>query len=288
MAAAGETVARPVNLAQASHSRLGETNRDSPKPALDSWGADDMWYEFKCDAYEELIPGVACNSLGPLGETSRVALQWSGRNPTAPVSGCPWWCPICITRVRTNPVFFHCSAVPPVLQVHHSSGCAPRSHVEVRLAFFQVREVRVSVFVSFWLVLGLVADCETVARPVNLAQASHSRLGETNRDSPKPALDSWGADDMWYEFKCDAYEELIPGVACNSLGPLGETSRVALQWSGRNPTAPVSGCPWWCPICITSSGVSSSGGSSLGVSRGIHHKYGRGSRGQQGNGDSAA
>jgi len=33
MAVAGETVARPVNLAQASQSRLGETNRDSPKPA---------------------------------------------------------------------------------------------------------------------------------------------------------------------------------------------------------------------------------------------------------------
>ncbi|QCD92135.1 hypothetical protein DEO72_LG5g196 [Vigna unguiculata] len=30
-----------------------------------------------------------------------------------------------------------------------------------------------------------VAD-ETVARPVNLAQASQSRLSETNRNSPKP------------------------------------------------------------------------------------------------------
>jgi len=32
MVVAGETVARPVNLAQAGQSRLGETNRDSPKP----------------------------------------------------------------------------------------------------------------------------------------------------------------------------------------------------------------------------------------------------------------
>jgi len=38
------------------------------------------------------------NSLGSLGETFRVALQWSGRNSMTPVSGCPWWCPICITR----------------------------------------------------------------------------------------------------------------------------------------------------------------------------------------------
>jgi len=40
----------------------------------------------------------ACNSLGSLGETSGATLQWSGRNSMAPVSGCPWWCPICITR----------------------------------------------------------------------------------------------------------------------------------------------------------------------------------------------
>ena len=38
------------------------------------------------------------NSLGSLGETFRVALQWSGRNSMAPSSGCSWWCPICITR----------------------------------------------------------------------------------------------------------------------------------------------------------------------------------------------
>jgi len=34
----------------------------------------------------------------------------------------------------------------------------------------------------------------------------------------------------------------------NSLGSLGEIFGVALQWSGRNSMAPVSGCPWWCPI----------------------------------------
>jgi len=38
------------------------------------------------------------NSLGSLGGTFRIALQWSGRNSMAPISGCPWWCPICITR----------------------------------------------------------------------------------------------------------------------------------------------------------------------------------------------
>jgi len=36
--------------------------------------------------------------LGSLGETFRVVLQWSGRNSMAHVSGCSWWCPICIAR----------------------------------------------------------------------------------------------------------------------------------------------------------------------------------------------
>ena len=62
-------------------------------------------------------------------------------------------------RVQTNPVFSYCSAVPPVLQVHHSSGCAPRSRVKVLLALFQVREVRVSSLELFWHVLELVVDC---------------------------------------------------------------------------------------------------------------------------------
>jgi len=37
----------------------------------------------------------------------------------------------------------------------------------------------------------------------------------------------------------------------NSLESLGGVFRVVLQWSGRNSMAPVSGCLWWCPICIT-------------------------------------
>jgi len=36
MAVAGETVARPVNLAQAGQSRLGETNGGSPRPVYAS------------------------------------------------------------------------------------------------------------------------------------------------------------------------------------------------------------------------------------------------------------
>jgi len=48
--------------------------------------------------FDECWSVSACNSSGSLGETSGATLQWSGRNPMASVSGCPWWCPICITR----------------------------------------------------------------------------------------------------------------------------------------------------------------------------------------------
>ncbi|QCE05909.1 hypothetical protein DEO72_LG9g918 [Vigna unguiculata] len=74
-----------------------------------------------------------------------------------------------------------------------------------------------------WLVSKYCASLfqvRAVAKSDNLAQASLSRLGETSR-------------------------------VRNSLGSLGEILRVVLQWSGHNPMAPVSGCPWWCPICIT-------------------------------------
>ncbi|QCD99918.1 hypothetical protein DEO72_LG7g1205 [Vigna unguiculata] len=102
----------------------------------------------------------------------------------------------------------------------------------------------------------------TVARPVNLAQASRSRLGEmkqgdlctksegearlseTSRlsETPQPGRDAGRGCAMYWTFDVSS---------CNSLGSLGETSGVALQWSGRNSMAPASGCSWWCPICIT-------------------------------------
>ncbi|QCD83849.1 hypothetical protein DEO72_LG2g4197 [Vigna unguiculata] len=133
------TVTRPVNLAQASQSRLGEMKQG--------------------------------------GETSGVALQWSGRNSMAPVSGCSWWCPICITRIE---------------HLRFEQGYPHKCKHPLN---------------PTKLYRG------TVTRPVNLAQASQSRLGEMKQG--------------------------------------GETSGVALQWSGRNSMAPVSGCSWWCPICIT-------------------------------------
>ncbi|QCE11190.1 hypothetical protein DEO72_LG10g2423 [Vigna unguiculata] len=98
---------------------------------------------------------------------------------------------------------------------------------------------------------------KTVARPVNLAQASQSRLGETNRDSLKPVC-AKGRPGNPLRFLSEQ---------TSRPGERGETFRVALQWSGRNSMAPVSGSPWWCPICIISSRSSSSGSS-----RGIHQK----------------
>ncbi|QCE09605.1 hypothetical protein DEO72_LG10g826 [Vigna unguiculata] len=174
---------------------------------------------------------------------------------------------------------------------------------------------------------------KTVAGTDKLAQASWSRLGEINRGSPKPSSHEWSPRRPTVSFERTSISPRregsrlseIPRVFLlpfssprlgeggarlsehefewigtgnvkvhNSLGSLGETFRVALQWSGRNSMAPVSGCPWWCPICITRvalqwagrnsmapvSGcpwwcpicITSSGVSSSGVSRGIHHK----------------
>ncbi|QCD89507.1 hypothetical protein DEO72_LG4g453 [Vigna unguiculata] len=113
------------------------------------------------------------------------------------------------------------------------------------LALFQVREVKVS------------SLRETRARAGNLAQASRIRLGESDVGSPKPHCVKGRPG--------DPFELLSEGTP--RPGERGETSEVALQWSGRNSMAHVSGCPWWCPICITSSEMSNSGSS-----RGIHHK----------------
>ncbi|QCD96382.1 hypothetical protein DEO72_LG6g1084 [Vigna unguiculata] len=72
------------------------------------------------------------------------------------------------------------------------------------LSPFQVREVRVS--------------GETRARTGNLAQASRIRLGQSDEGSPKS-----------YCVKGRPGER----------GSLGETSGATLQWSGRNPMAPL-------------------------------------------------
>ncbi|QCD85755.1 hypothetical protein DEO72_LG3g275 [Vigna unguiculata] len=234
-----KTVARPVNLARASQSRLGKMNRE-------------LAQDFCAKVH---------NSLGSLGETFRVALQWSGRNFMVPVSGCSWWCPICITGSGSSssgvsrgihhkckhplnptklydallgflPMFSRASS-EPVPNPLCSEGCGA-SVVSVRLQLAMFPGV-------YWLdVLFWTSgyDCyrKTVARPVNLARASQSRLGKMNRE-------------LAQDFCAKVH---------NSLGSLGETFRVALQWSGRNFMVPVSGCSWWCPICIT--GIEQLGG----------------------------
>ncbi|QCD99228.1 hypothetical protein DEO72_LG7g509 [Vigna unguiculata] len=115
----GEFRVRPGNLAQASQTRLSESGGgevSSPKRAgvlasasviefspkrrgtrlseSPSRLSESPWPERPVWARVRAVH----NSLESLGETFKVALQWSGRNSMAPVSGCPWWCPICITR----------------------------------------------------------------------------------------------------------------------------------------------------------------------------------------------
>ncbi|QCE00283.1 hypothetical protein DEO72_LG7g1573 [Vigna unguiculata] len=94
------------------------------------------------------------------------------------------------------------------------------------------------------LALFQVREGETRARTGNLAQTSRIRLGEPDEGSPKPHCVKGRPGDPFellsegMDSKYDAYEELISGRA-NSLGSPGETSEVALQWSGRNSMAPL-------------------------------------------------
>ncbi|QCE03698.1 hypothetical protein DEO72_LG8g1723 [Vigna unguiculata] len=131
------------------------------------------------------------------------------------------------------------SQVPPL------SGRASLVRIEAPSSYFQVK---------------------TVAGTDKLAQASWSCLGEINRGSPKPFFHEWSPRRPTVILSERASR---PGERVhNSLGSLGEPFRVALQWSGRNSMAPVSGCPWYPPqvrasaesdqvICIRMSRVES-------------------------------
>ncbi|QCE10629.1 hypothetical protein DEO72_LG10g1860 [Vigna unguiculata] len=94
----------------------------------------------------------------------------------------------------------------------------------------------------------------TVAESDRLAQANLSRLGESYRGSPKYFFAKGRPGDPLYAKGArlsegpprlgvtflperDAGREMVR----NSLESLGETFKVALQWSGRNSKAPVSG-----------------------------------------------
>ncbi|QCD86238.1 hypothetical protein DEO72_LG3g759 [Vigna unguiculata] len=83
-------------------SRLSETpqpGRDAGRGCAISWTFDVSRVIQEHDIEMRLGPrliGVVMTS----GETSGVALQWSRRNSMAPVRGCSWWCPICITRIE--------------------------------------------------------------------------------------------------------------------------------------------------------------------------------------------
>ncbi|QCD86519.1 hypothetical protein DEO72_LG3g1042 [Vigna unguiculata] len=130
-----------------------------------------------------------------------------------------------------------------------------------------------------------------VAKPVILAQATRSRLGETCREqtlararalaqadglsfervaawardltfglrvgSPKRGNPSRLSEGFWLERDALLYIHEIGIMRWHGFNMeykwkvvTNVDMRVVLQWSGRNSMAPVSGCPWWCPIYI--------------------------------------
>ncbi|QCE03762.1 hypothetical protein DEO72_LG8g1788 [Vigna unguiculata] len=131
-----------------------------------------------------------------------------------------------------------------------------------------------------WYVQNTTVTGMAVAVTVKLPQASTSRPGEVTRGSPRPSrangrlgdsLNFEQAEEDSPERETLTWARLLSlsnglsekafslGFSCLLVAELysivllcdGETFRVALQWSGRNSMAPVSGCPWWCPICMT-------------------------------------
>ncbi|QCE14213.1 hypothetical protein DEO72_LG11g1212 [Vigna unguiculata] len=204
--------------------------------------------------------------IGFKGETFKVTLQWSGRNSMAPVSGCPWWCPICITRAMA-PVFVLCD----LLLELWDSAVRCRG---IKTSSFQVRVVANTDYFAqaSWPRLGemsrgspkvfyashrsgatvLLVELSPRRRGARLGE-SYSLLSETlqpERRSGRGCVPSCFSLCAWM-FKLCLYGLLydgLMGMMRNSLESLGETFRVALQWSGRNSMAPINGCPWWCPI----------------------------------------
>ncbi|QCE15550.1 hypothetical protein DEO72_LG11g2561 [Vigna unguiculata] len=106
---------------------------------------------------------------------------------------------------------------------------------------FQVGKLRHCSYVPFssWFGCCFEFVWKTVARPANLAQASQSRLGEMSRGSPKPYYARGRLGDPLIIFERASISS--KREVHNSLGSLGETSMVALQWSGRNSMAPLGG-----------------------------------------------
>ncbi|QCD95130.1 hypothetical protein DEO72_LG5g3223 [Vigna unguiculata] len=172
-----------------------------------------------------------------------------------------------LLRFTSSPFQVRSSCSHSTLQVPSLSCRSPLVRVEAPSSYFQVRTV---------------ADTDSLAqarcagaRPGDQS-GGETRLSEIvspERD-PSARARCWARQRCWHDNEmcwilCTwmDFDELEWVGSRNvkvhkSLGSLGETFRVALQWSGRNSMAPVSGCSWWCPICIASSGVS----------RGIHHK----------------
>jgi len=82
MATAGETVARPVNLAQASQSRLDETNRGSPRPVYANGHPGDPLLFFERASISpkregSLLVPFSSHRLGEGNSPERECLTWA-------------------------------------------------------------------------------------------------------------------------------------------------------------------------------------------------------------------
>ncbi|QCD93849.1 hypothetical protein DEO72_LG5g1925 [Vigna unguiculata] len=104
---------------------------------------------------------------------------------------------------------------------------------------FQVREVRVSSSVVCGLFLSLLIVCESARELLISPRRERPRLSEIPRCFPIPVLSPRLSETPQPE-RGAGRDSAVIGLH-NSLESLGETFRVALQWSGRNSMAPLGG-----------------------------------------------
>ncbi|QCD82910.1 hypothetical protein DEO72_LG2g3252 [Vigna unguiculata] len=154
------------------------------------------------------------------------------------VTNFPWFCSSTVFQL------FSCSRDNSTSYRAAKTSVNPSSKYE-KLGF--------PVLCCFNLFTGWLLIVRTVVDTVRLAQASLTRPSEMCRGSPRASCASGRSGDQGGRGLVWARLSRLSEIPQpeRGAGRGSETFKVALQWSGRNSMAPVSGCSWWCPICIT-------------------------------------
>jgi len=251
------TVARPVNLAQASQSRLGEMKqgglytKSRPGDSLNFWASRQLaqarGISLKRDPALLLPLFLALSPRRGGGSPERACLAWAR--------------PLSLSEMLGETVLcFGCLMFPEWTML---------AEYDCVMMDMYIMEYEIYIWHDSWIVdewigmrLGMrnkwmgglkLKEHGVVMRwDPRLMGRWWSEVWIQNVRRMRDGSHGW----VWgckyvFDILLMLFYECWSVLACNSLGSLGDTSGVALQWSGRNSMAPASGCSWWCPICIT-------------------------------------